>query len=88
MALVAITGGCGYVGSHVAKAFKEKGFETLVVDRNAAKNPHTHKYVDILVEDNFFSRAFFDALDWHRPCLLYTSPSPRDREKSRMPSSA
>ena len=24
----------------------------------------------------------------HRPCLLYTSPSPRDRQKSRMPSSA
>ena len=23
-----------------------------------------------------------------RACLLYTSPSPRDREKSRMPSSA
>ena len=27
--------------------------------------------------------------DWHFiPCLLYTSPSPRDRQKSRMPSSA
>ena len=24
----------------------------------------------------------------HWPCLLYTSPSPRDRQKSRMPSSA
>ena len=24
----------------------------------------------------------------HLPCLLYTSPSPRDRQKSRMPSSA
>ena len=24
----------------------------------------------------------------HNPCLLYTSPSPRDRQKSRMPSSA
>ena len=24
----------------------------------------------------------------HIPCLLYTSPSPRDRQKSRMPSSA
>ena len=24
----------------------------------------------------------------HFPCLLYTSPSPRDRQKSRMPSSA
>ena len=27
-----------------------------------------------------------DAADM--PCLLYTSPSPRDRQKSRMPSSA
>ena len=25
---------------------------------------------------------------WIFPCLLYTSPSPRDRQKSRMPSSA
>ena len=27
-------------------------------------------------------------LDVRMPCLLYTSPSPRDRQKSRMPSSA
>ena len=27
-----------------------------------------------------------DVIDWD--CLLYTSPSPRDRQKSRMPSSA
>ena len=27
-----------------------------------------------------------DQADWD--CLLYTSPSPRDRQKSRMPSSA
>ena len=26
--------------------------------------------------------------DWHLGCLLYTSPSPRDVEESRMPSSA
>ena len=25
---------------------------------------------------------------WVKTCLLYTSPSPRDRQKSRMPSSA
>ena len=25
---------------------------------------------------------------WNKACLLYTSPSPRDRQKSRMPSSA
>ena len=25
---------------------------------------------------------------WHKDCLLYTSPSPRDKRQSRMPSSA
>eukprot|EP01017_Pseudomicrothorax_dubius_P022880 TRINITY_DN24664_c0_g1_i1.p1 TRINITY_DN24664_c0_g1~~TRINITY_DN24664_c0_g1_i1.p1 ORF type:complete len:121 (+),score=19.08 TRINITY_DN24664_c0_g1_i1:65-427(+) len=29
-----------------------------------------------------------DAIDHLGGCLLYTSPSPRDRQKSRMPSSA
>ena len=28
------------------------------------------------------------AITWITSCLLYTSPSPRDRQKSRMPSSA
>ena len=28
------------------------------------------------------------ALEWYDSCLLYTSPSPRDVEESRMPSSA
>ena len=27
-------------------------------------------------------------IDWMNSCLLYTSPSPRDRTRSRMPSSA
>ena len=27
-------------------------------------------------------------LKYYKGCLLYTSPSPRDRQKSRMPSSA
>ena len=29
-----------------------------------------------------------DAMGLNDDCLLYTSPSPRDRQKSRMPSSA
>ena len=32
--------------------------------------------------------CFASGLEMARICLLYTSPSPRDREKSRMPSSA
>ena len=37
------------------------------------------------IEDD--GRAFF-AFHHAGRCLLYTSPSPRDRQKSRMPSSA
>ena len=31
---------------------------------------------------------FEDKMESYVTCLLYTSPSPRDRQKSRMPSSA
>ena len=34
-----------------------------------------------------FGEGFADKLKYY-PCLLYTSPSPRDRTRSRMPSSA
>ena len=36
------------------------------------------------------SKKTFETLnpENNEPCLLYTSPSPRDRQKSRMPSSA
>ena len=35
-------------------------------------------------------KAYYYHPKWsdYKPCLLYTSPSPRDRQKSRMPSSA
>ena len=34
------------------------------------------------------ARIVGDVIGKYHPCLLYTSPSPRDRQKSRMPSSA
>ena len=34
------------------------------------------------------SHGLLHLLGWEHNCLLYTSPSPRDRQKSRMPSSA
>ena len=44
------------------------------------------------VKAGFVYRALFDqcglAIYLNSDCLLYTSPSPRDRQKSRMPSSA
>ena len=32
--------------------------------------------------------SYEKALEWYNSCLLYTSPSPRDKRQSRMPSSA
>ena len=46
---------------------------------------------DLLKIPNLYengSRAFRQEMGWLFICLLYTSPSPRDRQKSRMPSSA
>ena len=59
-----------------------------------AKSPHFANYVkeslrwtgDQLIDgDGLLHKTSFK-FEWY--CLLYTSPSPRDRQKSRMPSSA
>ena len=54
---------------------------------------HTVRYRDPLNKKRFavpFKTAekAKEKMDQLKSCLLYTSPSPRDRQKSRMPSSA
>ena len=46
------------------------------------------KVVPLIVLANFFLGIYTNLSVWYKFCLLYTSPSPRDRQKSRMPSSA
>ena len=43
---------------------------------------------DILMKPYPWQEADTNRLDKINVCLLYTSPSPRDRTRSRMPSSA
>ena len=54
------------------------------------KNDHiflltTKPYFDLFKKNPFVHEVI---LDKRFPCLLYTSPSPRDAHESRMPSSA
>ena len=42
----------------------------------------------ILSDGAILLRPSQEALERHESCLLYTSPSPRDMRRSRMPSSA
>ncbi len=41
---IVVTGGCGYIGSHVARAFKMNGDEVLIIDK--VKRDHTLKDID------------------------------------------
>ena len=70
-----------------------KAFSSDYVALSAAKQAIKYKF-DLAIDEP--ARQFFylplmhseSLQDQERCCLLYTSPSPRDRQKSRMPSSA
>ena len=78
-ATILLTGGAGYVGAATADALLAAGYQVVVLD-----NLSTGHVESI---PNAASAQTGDYGDSNR-CLLYTSPSPRDRQKSRMPSSA
>ena len=58
----------------------QDAYHAFVLDKTADK---VADRVRELLGDGYTGR-----LGIHGPCLLYTSPSPRDVEESRMPSSA
>ena len=72
------------------------GIIRLEQGQKFSRNQFLYKLVEILYSrtEREFKRGSFrvrgDTVDINLPyvCLLYTSPSPRDRQKSRMPSSA
>ena len=46
------------------------------------------KYAIAVAKENYPNTIHVGDITQLDPCLLYTSPSPRDRTRSRMPSSA
>ena len=70
-------------------------FDMNLEEANKSKRIHHQWQPDILQIEfslNDATREKLRGLNYNveviDPCLLYTSPSPRDRQKSRMPSSA
>ena len=68
--------GVGHVGAHVAFNLGMMGIADEVLLCDVKESKVTSEVQDLN-----------DAV-MYMPCLLYTSPSPRDRTRSRMPSSA
>ena len=60
-----------------------------LVDTATATQKYDTEFLFYLNDDDETLEQYKDLLDEkHYTCLLYTSPSPRDRTRSRMPSSA
>ena len=65
------------------KMMKETGEEKSL--------PKKYRWDDLVGKEGIEQLNFYREMLVHlgtKACLLYTSPSPRDRQKSRMPSSA
>lgn len=65
---VVVTGGCGYIGSHVNRAFKNAGYRVCVVDR--VVRPHTLKDVDLFLKADFSSGGALNIINQHRPSVV------------------
>ena len=73
-----ITGATKGLGRGAAEAIAEAGGNIIAIGRNQSElNSLGKKIKKLKVQYTSFNC-----------CLLYTSPSPRDRTRSRMPSSA
>ena len=76
--------GKSYVMQGLHRKYSEDGKQTFHFSFRDKRVDST----EIISNLDSLEALFIEDLDLMEICLLYTSPSPRDRQKSRMPSSA
>ena len=85
--LMGIIGGIFHItnrpGERLYRALKLGSLEGVLASALAAV-----LFVSFVVSGTMWYGSATTPVELFGPCLLYTSPSPRDRQKSRMPSSA
>ena len=79
-----ITADAGRCGAMDAKGLLQGGLSSATIKASVPKNFRTNKWVGVAKR----ARIIYYSPERVSGCLLYTSPSPRDVEESRMPSSA
>ena len=78
----------GFFKNLIIKRGIEKEFFRVDKEGSISKKPHPEALGSALT-NKFITTDFAEAqVELVTPCLLYTSPSPRDMRRSRMPSSA
>ena len=86
-----ITGGSGHVGANLTRRLINQGWRVRCLvhnDTRALEGLDVDCVHGDLLDEDFLSQQMQDCYAVFHACLLYTSPSPRDRTRSRMPSSA
>ena len=64
------------------------GVVTATTLNNVANNIDVDDFIEVGNNIQLGNAGVITATSYRGDCLLYTSPSPRDRTRSRMPSSA
>ena len=74
----------------IIREFPVSDFSKEFKSMSNTRNTYTKEEVDTLIAEALAEARRIDeeSMAKHNSCLLYTSPSPRDDELSRMPSSA
>ncbi len=70
MAKVFVTGGAGYIGSHVVKALGEKGYEVLTYDNLVTGHPEAVLYGGLVIGDLLDTRRLHEALSEFQPAAV------------------
>ena len=90
MSKLLVTGGAGFIGANFVHYWMREYPKDIVFVLDALTYAGNVVSLDGLSQNPLFQFVEGNILDQPliENCLLYTSPSPRDRQKSRMPSSA
>ena len=88
--------GAGIIGLCSAYYLQKAGCQVILIDKQELGSGTSRGHASMIA--NYGVPGINQPQVWGQlprylfsktsPCLLYTSPSPRDRQKSRMPSSA
>ena len=90
-----VTGATVGIGESFTRVLAHEGFNIVLVARDlermkerAASLESRYKVQTAIVQADLATDVGCAKVEKYISCLLYTSPSPRDRTRSRMPSSA
>jgi UDP-glucose 4-epimerase len=67
---IVVTGGCGYIGSHIARAFRYADHNNRVVIIDHVQHNHTLKDIDCFLRADYASTPALDLIELEQPDII------------------